>query len=223
MGSVIGDILPLALGVAISPMPIIAVILMLLTARAGPTSTGFLLGWIAGIVVAATVITVIAQAAGLSTTGGGSTASAIVKLVLGVLMLVLAVMQWRSRPSEGVEPTPPKWLSALDSVTPGKAAGLGFALSAVNPKNLLMILGTGVAIGSAKLPVGQTIVVIAIFTIIAASTVAAPVLVYRLERARAQEWLTSMKTWLTANNATVMMTLFAVIGAVLIGKGIGGL
>ncbi|HEY2791367.1 MAG TPA: GAP family protein [Micromonosporaceae bacterium] len=223
MRSVIGDILPLALGVAISPMPIIAVILMLLTPRAGPTSSGFLLGWVAGIVVAPTVVTVIAQAVGLSGTGGGSTASAIVKLVLGGLMLLLAVKQWRSRPSHGVDPEPPKWLSALDSVTPGKAVGLGFALSAINPKNLLMIIGTGTAIGAAKLPVGQIVVVIAIFTVIAASTVAAPVLVHRLERARAEEWLTSMKTWLTANNATVMMTLFAVIGVVLIGKGIGGL
>ena len=34
MGGVIGDVLPLTVGVAISPMPIIAVLLMLLASRA---------------------------------------------------------------------------------------------------------------------------------------------------------------------------------------------
>ena len=222
LGAVIGDILSLALGVAISPMPIIAVILMLLAARAGVASVGFLAGWVAGIVVAATVVTILAQVAGLSTGGGGSAASAVIKIILGALLLLLAVKQGRGRPHGGSEPALPKWLAVIDSVTPAKATGLGFALAAINPKNALMILGAGVAIGSAKLPVGQTVVVIAIFTIIAASTVAAPVILYRVKQARAQVTLQSMKTWLIANNATVMIVLFAVIGFVLIGKGIGG-
>jgi membrane protein YqaA with SNARE-associated domain len=48
MGAVIGDVLPLAIGIAISPIPIIAAILMLFSPRATSTSTGFLLGWILG-------------------------------------------------------------------------------------------------------------------------------------------------------------------------------
>jgi hypothetical protein len=51
MGAVIGDLLALAIGVAISPVPIIAVILMLLSRKATATSMGFLLGWVAGVVV----------------------------------------------------------------------------------------------------------------------------------------------------------------------------
>jgi hypothetical protein len=47
----IGDILPLALGIMISPIPIIAAILMLLSPKAKGTSVGFLVGWVAGIVV----------------------------------------------------------------------------------------------------------------------------------------------------------------------------
>jgi hypothetical protein len=49
---VIGEILPLAVGIAISPIPIIVAILMLLSPRAKGTSVGFLLGWLAGIVIA---------------------------------------------------------------------------------------------------------------------------------------------------------------------------
>ncbi len=122
-----------------------------------------------------------------------------------------------------MEPTTPKWLSALDSITPVKATGLGFALAAVNPKNLLMLLASGVAIGQSKLLVAEIVGVIAIVTVIAASTVLGPVIAYRVARTRAEVWLGSLKTWLIGNNATVMMVLFAVIGVVLIGKGIGGL
>ena len=43
MNAVIGDLLPLAVGVAISPIPIIAAILMLLAAKAGGASMGFTL------------------------------------------------------------------------------------------------------------------------------------------------------------------------------------
>jgi Sap-like sulfolipid-1-addressing protein len=222
MGAVLGDVLPLALVVAISPFPIIAVILMLLSPRATAASLGFLVGWVGGIVVAATILTVIADTVGLSNSGDGSTAGSVIKLILGALVLVLAAKQWRGRPHGDVQPDPPKWLSTIDSVTPDKAIGLGFALAAINPKNLLMILGAAVAIGQANLSVGQIVVEIAIFTIIASSTVVVPLVGYHLAPVRAQTMLDEMKTWLVANNSTVMMTLFAVIGVVLIGRGIGG-
>ncbi len=54
MAPVIGEILPLALGIAISPIPIIAAILMLLSPKARVTSIGFLLGWVVGITVRGT-------------------------------------------------------------------------------------------------------------------------------------------------------------------------
>jgi threonine/homoserine/homoserine lactone efflux protein len=223
MGDVTGSILPLAFGVAISPVPIIAVILMLLAPRAGAASGAFLIGWLIGIVVTITVATVLAQTVGLADSGGGSSAAGVIKLILGAVLLLLAARQWRSRPVGDAEPHMPKWLSAMDSVTPAKATGLGIGLAAANPKNLLLILGAGVQIGQARLPVGEIVVVIVVFTIIAASTVAIPVIAYRTAPDRAQQWLGSLKTWLIANNATVMMILLAVIGVVLIGQGIHSL
>ena len=61
MTAVIGDILPLALGVAISPIPIIAAILMLLSPKAKGTSVGFLVGWVLGIIVAVTVFSLLSS------------------------------------------------------------------------------------------------------------------------------------------------------------------
>ncbi len=51
MWQAIGDLLPSAVGVALSPVPIIAVILMLGTPRARTTGSAFALGWVAGLVI----------------------------------------------------------------------------------------------------------------------------------------------------------------------------
>ena len=81
----------------------------------------------------------------------------------------------------------------------------------------------GCSIGSAGLSVGGEAAAIAVFTVIAASTVAVPVIGYLVAAERMRGPLDSLKKWLQDNNATVMAVLILVIGAVLIGKGIGGL
>ena len=224
MGGVIGDLLPLAVGVAISPIPIIATILMLLAPKAGSTSVGFLIGWVVGIVVATVVFTVIAATAGLDgdSSGPSSTASWI-KIVLGALLLLLAVRQWRSRPRPGEDATLPKWMSAIDSFTVPKALGLGFLLSAVNPKNLLMCVAAGTIVGGSTLATGEQAVAVAIYTTLAACTVAVPVVGYLVASERLRAPLEELRVWLQQSNAAVMSVLLLVIGVVLIGKGLGGL
>lgn len=223
MNGVLGELLPLGLGVAVSPVPIIAVILMLLAPKAGGTSLGFLAGWVVGVVIAVTVFVVVANVAGLASSTGPSTAASWIKIVLGALMLVLAVAQWRSRPAPGETAALPKWMSAIDSFTAAKAAGLGFVLAAVNPKNLTLCIAAGVAVGAVDLSVGQDVVAVVVFTLIAVSTVAVPVIAYLAAKERMRAPLDSLHHWLVANNATVMAILLLVIGVVLVGKGIGGL
>ena len=112
-------------------------------------------------------------------------------------------------------------MSAIDTMNAGKGFGLGFLLAAVNPKNLLMGAGAGVTIGSAGLTVGSVVVAILVFTLIAAASVAIPVIAYLVASKQMTGPLESLRTWLVHNNATVMAVLLVVIGFVLIGKGIG--
>jgi Sap, sulfolipid-1-addressing protein len=217
MGAVIGDVLPLAIGIAISPIPIIAAILMLFSARATSTSTGFLLGWILGIVVATAVFTALAGT--LKTGGEPSAVASWIKIGLGVLLVLVGIRQWRGR---GGQHDAPKWMAAIDDFTFPKALGLGFLLSGVNPKNLIIAAGAGLIIGSSALGVGGDAAAIALFTVIASSTVAIPVLAHLVAAERMTRPLESLRKWLQ-DNATVMATMILVIGVVLVGKGVSGL
>ncbi|MDJ0359830.1 GAP family protein [Rhodococcus sp. H29-C3] len=219
MGTVLGDLLPLVIGIAVSPVPIIAAILMLLGKRAGIASISFAIGWIAGIVLATTIFVLLGGAA-TGSEDGPSTTSSWIKLVIGVLLLGVGIRQWRARGGEHVTP---KWMSAIDDMTAVKAFGVGFALAAINPKNLLMCIAAGVTIGGATLDSGQTVVAVAVFSVLSASTVAVPVIAYQIAAQRLEAPLASLKEWLQANNTAVMSVLILVISAVLIGKGMGGL
>ena len=220
MGSVIGEILPLAVGIAISPIPIIAVILMLLSPRAKGASVGFMIGWVAGIVVAIVVFTLLSSVIPQRSSGGLS-AGGVIKIIFGVLLLFLAFRQWRGRPAKGEQATMPKWMSAIDSMTAAKALGLGFLLAAVNPKNLLMAASAGLIVGGSGLGFGRGLtLVIIIFVLLAACTVVIPVIGYLIASARSAGPLDRLRGWLVENNSTIMAVLLLVIGVAVIGKGI---
>ena len=220
MGNAVGEILPLALGIAITPTAIIAVILMLLSPKARSTSLGFLLGWLLGVLVPVVVFTLISSILPDGDDGSKPVIGG-VKILLGVLLLLLAVRQWLARPLPNTEPPLPKWMAAIDSMTGRQALGLGFALSGLNPKNLLLGVAAGLAIGAGGLTVSGSTVVITIYTIIGISTVAVPVIAYLAASTRMTGPLEALRKWLVHNNSVVMMVLLLVIGVVLIGKGIG--
>jgi threonine/homoserine/homoserine lactone efflux protein len=220
VGSVIGEILPLAVGIAISPIPIIAVILMLLSPKAKVTSVGFLLGWLAGILVAIVLFTLLSSVLPQQDESGSSPVAGTIKIILGALLLFLAGKQWRERPGEGEQAAMPKWMSAIDSFTAIKGLGLGFLLSAVNPKNLLLAISAGLIVGDAGLSFGTTAVIIAVFVLLAGSTVLIPVIGYLVASDRLAGPLDRLRGWLVDNNATIMAVLLLVIGVSVIGKGI---
>ena len=223
MGNAIGQILPLAVGVAISPVPIIAVILMLFSARAKANGSAFAVGWVIGIAAVTAVALLIGGAADAGTSSSASDTISWIKLGLGVLLLLAALRQWRARPTRDEEPAMPKWMAGIDAFTTAKAFGLGALLSSVNPKNLALCLSAGASIAQAGISTGQEWATALIFVAICSVTVAIPVVYYLLGSATAAGTLESWKAWLQHNNATVMAVLFIVFGFVLIGQAIQAL
>ncbi len=221
MHGVLGTLLPLAIAVTISPMPIIAEILLLFTKRPVAAASAYLVGFVVGVALVLGILVIVANAIDLSKSGPSKGAGTL-QLVLGVLLLVAAVRRFRRRPKDGEVAPSPKWMEGIASFTPGKSLGIGAAIGAANPKNIAVAVAGAAAISSAGLSAGQSIVSIVVYVVIAAAGVAAPLVVMVSLGDRAQGVLENWRAWLALNNATVMAVLLLVFGVVLVGKGVAG-
>jgi len=222
MGPSISEVLPYAIGVAISPIPLVAVILMLFTPRARQNGPAFLVGWVVGLSVLAAVVYLVADALNVASDSSASDSTSTVKIVLGAALLFGGLRRWRNRTPAGGEAETPKWMASVDTFSPAKAAGLGVLLGAVNPKNLVLTFGA--AAGLAQLhgeSTSEAVIGLVVFVAIASSTTAIAV-GYRLfggEKARVE--LEDTKVWLSAHNEAVMAVLFLVFGVVILSQGLG--
>ena len=223
MGDAIGQMLPFAVGVAISPMAIVAVVLMLVSARAKANGPAFLLGWVVALAVLGGIVLAVAGPAAMTDDdGSASSGSSTLKLVLGLLLVMVALRQWRSRPHGDEEPAVPKWMGAIDSFTPVKAAAAGVVMAAVNPKNLVLVVGGAAAIAQTEVSGSEQVLALVLFVLIATIGVATPVVIYFVMGARADEILQRLRSWMSSHNAAIMAVLCLVIGAKLIGDSISG-
>jgi threonine/homoserine/homoserine lactone efflux protein len=223
VGEAIGQILPLAIGVALSPVPVIAVVLMLGTPRGVSNGPAFVLGWIVGLSVAGAVVLLVSSGADASDEGAPADWVGWLKIALGLLLLAVAVKQWRSRPRGGEQAKLPKWMRTIDGFTAGRSVAMGVALSAINPKNLLLIVGAAAAIAQTGIPAGEQAAAFAVFVVIATLGPGLPVAIYSTMRARSERILGDIEGWMAANNATIMAVLCLLIAAKLVGDGISGL
>lgn len=223
MGAAIGEMLPLAIGIAISPLPIIAIILILTTPKARTNGLAFLGGWVLGLAVVAVAVLIITDAAETATSNDTSRIVSVIKIVLGLLLLFLAWRKFQKRPRPGEETPMPQWMAALDRFTPARSVAVGALLAGPKPKNL--ILNAAAAAGIAQSGIGglQQAAVLILLILIGSIGIIVPVAVYFTMGDKAAQVLDEWRTWLATNNATVMMVLFLVFGVTLVGKGIAGL
>jgi threonine/homoserine/homoserine lactone efflux protein len=223
MGDVVGQILSFAVGVAVSPVPIIAVVLMLTTDRGRVNGPAFVLGWIAGLALAGTAILLVAGQADASDGGEPATWVGVLKLMLGLGLLALAVKQWRGRPADSEAAELPNWMQKIDGFAPGRALALAVALAAINPKNLLLTVGAATTIAHAGLEAGEQAVALSVFILVASLGIGAPVAIYFALGEKSASLLGGLKDWMAHNNAAIMTVLLLVLGAKLLGDGITAL
>jgi threonine/homoserine/homoserine lactone efflux protein len=222
MGRALGDILPLAVAVAIFPVPIIAVVLVLGSDRGTAKGLAFVLAWSVGLTAVGGVVLVFAGVADASDEGEPATWVNVLLLGLGLLLLAAAIRQWRGRPSGGEETPTPGWMRTIDEFTIAKAGGAGFALSALNPKNLLLTAAAALEVAEAGLPAGRQIALLLGFVLVASAGVLTPLVLALALGDRSRELLEGLRAWMARYNAVIMGLLFLLIGAKLIGDAISG-
>jgi threonine/homoserine/homoserine lactone efflux protein len=218
LGDAIGQSLPYAIGIAVSPVPIAALLLMLVTKKARINAPLFLLGWILGLGIVGVVVLLIP---GLEAAQGEpSTAAGVIKGVLGVLLLFVGIQAWRTRPKAGETAEAPAWMERIDGFGGGAALGIGAALSGANPKNLLLAVAGAATIASASPSTSEQYVALAVFVLVASLSILVPVVIFFVLGERAETAMNHTKEWLIQNNKTVMSVLMLVISVSLIGDAI---
>ena len=221
MAQGISEVLGFAVGVAVSPFPIIAVILMLFTRRARVNGPMFGLGWVVALGIVSGAAYALADSADAASSSSTADSIAWGKVALGLLLLAGAARTWKRRPAPGEQPAMPKWMSMIDTLTPGKALGLGLLLAGVNPKNLILAVAAGTAVAQLGLSTSESVVSLLVFVVIASLTIVGPVVYYLVGGEKAERTLDDLKGWLGIHNDAVMAVLLLVFGVDLIAKGLG--
>ena len=208
-----------AVGVALSPLPVLAMLLVLGGRRPRAAGSAFWLAWTLGI--AAPTIAFVAGAERAGATDDDSRALAGGEIAVGIVFLAVAARLAFGR-RRGRSDAVPAWLEALDRSGPPRAAGLALILSAGNPKNLALILTAGVGIAQASDENGQLALATAGFVAIAVSTVSL-LLVGSALVAGPRGTLTRLRATLASHGRTIAMVLGFIIGAFFVLDGLRGL
>lgn len=220
MNEIIGQLLPYALGIAISPLPIIAVLLMLLSERARSNGLAFGIGWLGGVIASLTVFVLLASLIPKSPAETSHPISGAIHILLSLGLLFLAWKQWNSRPRPGQQQKQAKWMSSVGSFSAPKAFFLAVALAALNPKNLMLSAGAGVSLGDSSLSTGEIVLSSAIFALLASITVIGPLIAYLCASRALQLPLQRLQEWLTQSSSVIMCVLLLVLGVAMLGNGI---
>jgi hypothetical protein len=218
MLQVLGHLLPISVAVALSSVPIMAAILILLSPNKSRTAIPFLVGWVLGLAIVATAFTLLAQVLPKPGPKQPQTLLGILEMLVGLALVVLAFVAWR-RPADGGSAREPTWLRAVASFGRWTSFGFAFVLN-LRPKAILLALATGLALNGGDLSVGQTAVCIAVYTVVSASTVATPIVYAMVSPARAQRWLENAQTWILQNYRVVTSIIMLMIGVVIFGDGL---
>ena len=218
LASELTELIPLALVVAISPLSIIPAVLVLHTPRPKLTSLAYLGGWIFGLTaLTAIFIQVSGLLGGLDETPAWASW---LRIVIGIALIVFGVFRWLTRKRSAHSPA---WMDKITGATPGRAAVIAAALVVVNPKVLFICAAAGLAIGSAGLGTAGACISGAFYVLVAASSVAIPVLAYAGAGERLDGPLIRLKDWMERHNAALVAVILTVIGLLLLYKGVHGL
>lgn len=221
MWAALGNILPIAVAVALSSVPIMATILILLSPNKRRTSIGFLVGWVIGIALVIVAFALLAYLIPAAPPRRSQTTLGVVLILIGVALVVLAIAVWRrgaGRPNADL----PKWLSTVGTMTPRQGFGLALLLN-IRPKALLLSAAGGISIRGDDLSTAEVVIVVCVYTIVSASAVAVPVIASLAAPVKTERRLVAARSWIADNSRIVSVVILILIGVVIIGNGLARL
>jgi hypothetical protein len=212
----------LGLMASLSPATIVVFVLVLGTARARVNAVGFLLGW--GISLTIVFAGSYALAASdASESNGGRTSVAVLQVLLGLALLVLAARLWRRREAAPASSEPSRFgterlIGHMHGLTPVGAAVVGvlkqpWAITAAAALVVVHNHDTGL----------QVAIAFALFTVASTATVGLMFLYYARYPGEAQAQLAALRDRAVAAGPAMGAVAGLLVGVFLIVDGVVGL
>lgn len=217
----IAALVPAAIGIALSPLPIASVVFLLGHRRGYGSAVVCALGWMAAVAVALVVAVAVGEQLPPAT-DDGPPVQAIVALAAAVVLFVLAWWQWARRRLPDGSPASTRWADAMEALGPGRAFLLG-ALLFLSPKSVVLALAAGLTLGDEDPAALQTLVVGALFVLASSAVVSLPVLLAVALGGRAERPLRTMRSWIAEWGARSLVVVLVVLGVVQLVIGVTGL
>ena len=222
MASAILGTLPLALGIALNPIAIVAGILILRTAHPRLNGLLFAIGWILGLLLLILLYSRLVLLQRASARAAGWDVPSVIWVGIGVLLLLAAARAMRGRPLPGEEPATPRWLRVIDTAGPGRIFGIGIFLATVSIRNLALLAAAAGVIGAAGLGLVEAALTAAVFIFVSSIGILVPLLVRLFGGEGADATLAAWSTWLNQHVATLTAGVMGVLGSYLLVRGLMG-
>ncbi|HEY4268963.1 MAG TPA: GAP family protein [Galbitalea sp.] len=220
--ALIGQLLPIGLAVAVSSVPLMVTITILLSPTAGRSSLAFLVGWIVGMFAVAALFSFGLRSVKPNEHPAAQPLVGVVEMLIGLAIVVHGMRQLVRRERASAATQLPRILRLVGSIRPAAAFGLALVLN-VRPKAVLLAAAVGVIVGTAELQAWQDAIAIVVYVVLGASTVAVPIILCLARPERAQRPLRATQSWIERNNRSVTLVVEIVIGTVVLGDGLGRL
>jgi hypothetical protein len=214
----IAEVVPFAVATAVSPLPLLALLVVLLTPRAVPNGLAFALGWaVALLAVGAVTVALLGGGAGFDE---GGVVPRVIEVVAGAGLIALAVRQWVRRPRGDARTVDPRWLVVADRCTPPRAFALGGGLVLANPKNLALTVAASGAVAGAGGTSPDRFWALALFAALGTAGLAVPLGLRITLGERAAGTLRRWRRWLVVHGTPAACAVVALIGFLLVVRGL---
>lgn len=219
MINAVGELLPLMVAVAISTVPILVTVTILLAPDSRTTAISFLVGWLVGMFVVTGLLALVLQALPRAAAPHAQPTVGIVEIVIGCALLGYGVfLVTRRRTLSSPRTELPGWLRSVGELRAPASFGLAVALN-LRPKAILLSATAGIILGTSRLTLGQTVGVLLIFVAVGGSTVGVPVILAVARPQTMRRPLQATESWITRNSRTVTVVVVFIAGAVVLGDG----
>jgi fumarate reductase subunit D len=223
MGGVIGETLPLGLGIALNPISIVVAILILGTVNTPKNGIAFAFGWITGLTILLLLTSLLVQQRSTADPEATRNIVHVGKIAFGLMFILAAIWGLRRRPWGGDETGPQRWIELVNEGGVVRSFGLGLFLSDFSLKNFALVAAAASVIGQAGLSTRGLAIAIGIFVLICTIGILVPLLIRIFGDERGDRLLAVWREWLERNVATITAVVMVFLGTHLILQGIGGL